>query len=96
MKTQEVINRTDIGDGLELVTCRVHNKWEPQVYEDLMTHKGEPTFYSKLCNYVAQLRYDRKHGEGAFAKLDPDQQYVQYQVASAFVDAIRDLGHLLN
>lgn len=93
---KEEVSRTDIGEGLELVTRRVHNKWEPEVYEDLMSHKGEPTFYSKLCNYVAQMVFDRQHGEGAFAKLSHEDQYQLYQEASFHVDAIRDLGHLMN
>lgn len=92
----EVVARQDIGDGLELVTRRVHNKWEPKVYEDLMSHKGEPTFFSRLCNYVAQMVFDRQYGEGAFAKLDDDSQYQLYIEASWHVEAIRDLGHLMN
>jgi len=83
-------------DELEIIACRVHNKWEVKVYDDIMSHKGEPTFYSKLCNYVAQMVYDRIHGEGAFAKLNKDDQYQLYQEASFHVNAIRDLGHLLN
>lgn len=92
----EVVARQDIGDGLELVTRRVHNKWEPEVYKDLMSHKGEPTFFSKLCNYVAQMVCDRQHGEGSFAELTDKSKYKLYEEACKYVEAIRDLGHLMN
>lgn len=95
-KDSEIVSRIDLGEGLEVVTRRIHNKWEPKIYDDLMKHKGEPTFYSKLCNYVAQMVFDRQHGEGAFAKLSQEDQYQLYQEASFHVDAIRDLGHLMN
>jgi len=88
--------QTGTGDGLEVIASRVHNKWEAEVYDDLMAHKSEPEFYSRLCNKVAQLRYDRIHGEGRFASLTETERYKEYLLAGEYIDAVRDLGHLLN
>jgi len=96
MQTEVEVSRTDIGDGLEVVVSRVHNSWEAEVFEDLNQFIGQPTFLDKLINAVAQFRYDRIYGEGRFGELSQEERQHQFELASEFVTAVRDLGHLLN